>query len=162
MNRNGTVEKGISDIVGVFTDPIITYPSPWNADIPQWLKEWITIERLAMNIKVSKGEEVTGTDAEALAYIMPASLEFPLDSDWTQIYLYIATKVCTAAGKETPSDIQIESLNDYQMTKLNRLKAWLYHRRIRARQENERSERRERKEAVAVRKAAEQPAIFEF
>ena len=162
MNRNSTVEKGISDIVGVFMDPIITYPSPWNADIPQWLKEWITIERLILNIKASKGEEVTGTDAEALAYIMPASLEFPLDSDWTQIYLYIATKVCTAAGKETPSDIQVDSLNDYQMTKLNRLKAWLYHRRIRARQENERSERRERKEAVAVRKAAEQPALFEF
>ena len=162
MNRNSTVEKGISDIVGVFTDPIIAYPSPWNADIPQRLKERITFERLIMNIKASKGEEATGTDAEALAYIMPASLEFPLDSDWTLIYLYIATKVCTAAGKETPSDIRVDSLNDYQMTKLNRLKAWLYHRRIRARQENERSERRERKEAVAARKTAEQPALFEF
>ena len=74
MNRNSTVERGISDILGVFRGPIITYPSPWNADIPYWLKERITIERLIMNIKATKEEEATGTDAEALAYIMPASL----------------------------------------------------------------------------------------
>ena len=66
----------------------------------------------------------------------PLPFMFPLDSDWTQICLYIATKVCTAAGKETPGDIRQVSLNDYQMAELDRLKAWLYHRRIRARKTN--------------------------
>ncbi len=143
MNRNSTVEKGISDIVGVFTDPIITYPSPWNAGIPQWLKEWITIERLVMNIKVSKEEEVIGTDAEALAYIMPASLEFPLDSDWTQIYLYIAGRSYKRWNNdEKPADIVIESISDYQIAELNRLKSWLYRKRTQVRQERGRIERR--------------------
>jgi len=157
-----SLEKGISEIVGVFTDPILVFPGGWGDTLPKWLKEAITMERLEMNMRALKGEEMTGTDAEACAYLYTACLTQPPDHDWTQIYLYIATKVCTAAGKETPSDIRVDSLNDYQMTKLNRLKAWLYHRRIRARQENERSERRERKEAVAARKTAEQPALFEF
>ena len=162
MNTSQTVEKGISDIVGVFTDPIIAFPSPWNQDIPDWVKGQITLERLVMNMRVLKGEEPTGTDAEALAYLMPASLEAPLGSGWTQIYLYVATKVCGAAGREVPEDIRVEMLSDYLMQELNRLKAWLYHQRIKARLERERAERRQAKEEEAARRIAEQPAPFEF
>jgi len=36
---------------------------------------------------------MTGTDAEAYAYLNTVSLTQPMDHDWTQIYLYIATKV---------------------------------------------------------------------
>ncbi|GAI89077.1 unnamed protein product, partial [marine sediment metagenome] len=93
MNRDKTVEKGISEIVGVFCDPIIVMPGGWGDTLPEWIKTAITLERLMMNMKVLKGEEMTGTDAEACAYLYTASLTAPMDHDWSQIYLYIATKV---------------------------------------------------------------------
>ncbi|GAI87850.1 unnamed protein product, partial [marine sediment metagenome] len=134
MNTPKTVEKGISEIVGVFCDPIIVFPGGWGDSLPEWLKTAITLERLAMNMKALKGEEMTGTDAEACAYLNTASLTQPMDHDWTQIYLYIATKVyekwrTKESGTTMPDDIRVESINDEQMRDLNRLKAWLYQKR---------------------------------
>jgi len=158
-----TVEKGISDIVGVFTDPILVFPGGWGDTLPDWLKNAITLERLAMNMKTLKGEEMTGTDAEACAYLYTASLTQPMDHDWTQIYLYIAGKTYTRWKKtEMPEDIRVDSLRDDQVTDINRLKAWLYHKRTTVRLDRERAERRQKKEEEAAKRKAEQPALFEF
>jgi len=89
---NKQAEKGISEIVGVFTDPILVFPGGWGDTLPEWLKNAITLERLAMNVKGSKGEEMTGTDAEACAYLYTAALTQPMDHDWSQVYLYIVGK----------------------------------------------------------------------
>ncbi|MCL0077007.1 hypothetical protein M1O12_03175 [Dehalococcoidia bacterium] len=165
MNTSKTAEKDISELVGVFTDPIIAYPSPWMEDIPQWIKDQIRIERLVMNLKVLRGEQPTGTDAEALAYLIPASLERPIGRDWADIYMYLVTTVFTRAGKELPGNIRVETLSEYLMRKLNHLKSWLYQQRVKARLERERGERRkmkEEKEEEIARKRAEQLALFEF
>jgi len=61
-----------------------------------------------------------------------------------------------------PEDIQVESLNDYQLRELNGLKSWLYRQRTKVRQERERIERRQAREEAKVRREAEQPALFEF
>jgi len=160
-----SIEKGISDIVGVFTDPIIVFPGGWGDTLPEWLKNAITLERLEMNMRALKGEEMTGTDAEACAYLYTAALTQPMDHDWDwgQIYLYIATKTYRRWGKsEIPSDIGVDSISDYQMEELNRLKEWLYTKRTQARLDRERIERRQRKEEEAAERKAEQPALFEF
>ena len=160
---NKTVEKGISDIVGCLTDPIIVFPGGWGDTIPDWLKTAITLERMIGNMKELKGEEPTGTDAEACAYLMTVSLTQPMDSDWTQIYLYVAGQAYKRWGKgEMPADIAVESISNYQMQELNRLKSWLYERRIRARVEKDRAIRREEKEQQEIKKKEEQPALFEF
>jgi len=87
-----------------------------------------------MNMKALRGEEPTGTDAEACAYLYTAALTQPMDHDWGQIYLYIATQTYRRRGKhEIPADIAVDSLNDYQMAELKRFKDWLYQRRTRAR-----------------------------
>ncbi len=164
MNSSKEMEKGISDIVGVFTDPIIVYPGGgWENDLPDWIKPAITLERLVMNIRALKGEEPTGTDAEALAYLFPACLSFPLNHDWTEIYLYLRTKVCEAEGKgPMPDDIRRDTLNDGQMRDLNRLKAWIYEKRKGVRLDRERAARRQEKEEEAERKRQAQPALFDF
>ena len=163
MNTPKTIEKGISDIVGVFTDPILVFPGGWGEDIPEWLKNAITLERLAMNMRALKGEEMTGTDAEACAYLMSAALTAPMDHDWTKIYLFVAGKVCRQHKQaEVPEDILVESLDADQVRDLDRLKAWIYKKRADARLERDRAERRERKQEEAARKAAEQPALFDF
>jgi hypothetical protein len=157
------VEKGISDLVGCLTGPIIVFPGGWGDTLPEWLKNAITLERLALNMKVLKGEEMTGTDAEACAYLYTAALTAPMHEDWGQIYLYIATQTYRRWGKnEMPGDIAVDSLNDEQVRELNRLKEWLYRKRTQARSDRERTERRQRKEGEAARRKAEQPALFEF
>ena len=54
------------DLVGALTDPIIVFPGGWGDTLPEWLKNAITLERLAMNMKTLKGEEVTGIEIEQL------------------------------------------------------------------------------------------------
>ncbi len=162
-----SIEKGISDIVGVFTDPIIVFPGGWGDTLPDWIKTSITLERLLENMKALKGEEMTGTDAEACAYLNTASLTQPMDHDWTQIYLYIATKTyekwrTKESGVTMPNDIRVDTLNDEQRRDLNRLKAWLYQRRITARQDKDRAERRQKKEEEAAKRKALQPSMFDF
>ena len=163
MNKSATMEKGISDIVGVFTDPILVFPGGWGDTLPDWLKETITLERLLMNMRVLKGEEMTGTDAEACAYLYTVSLTQPMDSDWTQIYLYITGKVYSRWKKtEMPEDIRVESLRDGQLRDLNRLKDWLYRQRVKVRQERARGERQEQREEAAAERKLEQPALFDL
>ena len=163
MNKPVSVKKGISEIVGVFTDPILVFPGGWGDTLPEWIKSAITLERLEMNMRALKGEEMTGTDAEACAYLHTAALTQPMDHDWTQIYLYIATKTYRRWGKnEMPSDIAVDSLRDDQMSDLNRLKDWLYRKRTQVREERERAERRQKKEEEASRRKAEQPTLFPF
>jgi hypothetical protein len=157
------VEKGISDIVGALTDPIIVFPGGWGDTLPDWLKNAIPLERLGMNMKALKGEEMTGTDAEACAYLFAAALTQPLDHDWGQIYLYIATQTYRRWGKnEMPADIAVDKLDDEQMRELNQLKEWLYRKRTQIRLERDRVERRQKKEEEAARRKAEQPALFHF
>ena len=163
MNTPKTMEKGISEIVGVFTDPIIVFPGGWGDSLPDWLKTSITLERLIENMKAIRGEEMTGTDAEACAYLNTASLTQPMDHDWTQIYLYIAGKTYTRWKKsEMPEDIRVESLRDDQVRDLNRLKEWIYQQRTKIRLERDRAERRQKKEEEAAARKAEQPALFQF
>jgi len=160
---NSQIEKGISDIVGALSDPIIVFPGGWGDTLPEWLKNDITLKRLAMNMKALKGEEMTGTDAEACAYLYTAALTQPMDHDWGQIYLYIATQTYRRWGKnEMPADIAVDSLNNEQMRDLNQLKEWLYRKRTNIRLERDRDERRQKREEEAARRKAEQPALFEF
>ena len=160
---NKTVEQGISDIVGCLSDPIIVFPGGWGDTIPEWLKTAITLERMIGDMKALKREESIGTEAEACAYLMTVSLTQPMDNDWTQIYLYVATQTYKRWKKgEMPTDIAVDSISDYQMGELNRLKSWLYHQRVKARQEKDRAERRQEKEEDEAQLEREQPALFKF
>ena len=160
---NKTIDKGISDIAGALTDPIIVFPGGWGDTLPEWLKTAITLERLEMNMRALKGEEMTGTDAEACAYLYTAGLTAPLDHDWGKIYLYVANKTYSRWRKnEVPEDIRVESSTDEQMRDLNRLKEWLLRKRTQARIDKERTERRKRKEEEVAKREAEQPALFQF
>ena len=161
------VEKGISEIVGALSDPIIVFPGGWGDSLPEWIKSTITLERLAMNMRALKGAEMTGTDAEACAYLYTASLTQPMGHDWTKIYLYIATKTyekwrTKESGVTMPDDIRVESITDDQMRDLNRLKEWLYHKRTTIRLDRDQAERRQKKEEEEARRKEAQPALFDF
>jgi hypothetical protein len=161
------IEKGVPDLVGALTDPIIIFPGGWGDTLPEWLKNAITLERLVMNMKALNGEEPTGTDAEACAYLYTACLTQPVDSDWTQIYLYIANQVYSrhrnkVSSVQSPEDVRVESISDYQMGELRRLKQWIYERRTRAKQGKNSAERQKKREEEATKRSMERPVLFEF
>jgi hypothetical protein len=156
-------EHYISELVGALADPIIVFPGGWGDTLPDWLRNAITLERLEMNMRELRGEEHTGTDAEACAYLYTAALTQPIDHDWSEIYLYIATKVYGRWNKnEVPEDIKVESLNDNQMADLNRLKNWLCQQRTRARLEKDRAERRQKAGAAKAELEVMQLSMFGF
>jgi len=94
---------------------------------------------------------------------MTLSLTQPMDSDWTQIYLYIVGQSYKRWNKgKMPADIAVDSISDYQIGELNRLKSWLYHQRVKARQEKDGAERRQEKEESKAQREEEQPALFVF
>ncbi|MCJ7743520.1 MAG: hypothetical protein MUO99_03055 [Dehalococcoidales bacterium] len=167
MTTETQVEKGIAEIVGVFTDPIIVFPGGWGDSLPEWLKQAITLERLIMNVEALKTGRMTGTDAEACAYLYTACLTQPMDHDWQQIYLYIATKTYERqrtkdSGVTMPANVRVDSLDDGQMRDLNRLKDWIYRARVKHRQERDRAESREKREEEAAMGKAEQRTLFDF
>ena len=106
-------------------------------------------------MKASRGEQPTGTDAEACAYLMTVTLTQPVDSNWAQIYLYVATQTYRKWGKgEMPADVAVNSLNDYQTAELKRFKRWLYEKRVQVRQDRERTDRQEKKEQEMAKSKA--------
>ena len=153
MKQNMELEKGISEIAGVFTAPIFVMPGGWGDTLPDWLKQAITLERLIENVKALKGEEMTATDAEACAYLYTACLTQAPGHDWAQIYLYVAGKVYERhrtkdSGVTMPQDIRVTELTRNQQDDLAHLKAWIYERRIKHRKGVARDERLKEKETA--------------
>jgi hypothetical protein len=110
-------------------------PGGWGDDLPEWLRQKVTIERLCENLlALREKREPTATDAEAASYLFTASLSAPIGSDWTQIYLYIAGgEIKNETKTEMPADLKVEALTDYQRRELNQLKNWIYQQRVKYR-----------------------------
>jgi len=140
-------EKWIGELVGVFCDPIIVYPSAWQDTLPDWIKPQITLERLIMNMKVIKEGGVPVGDTEALAYIYPRTMEAPMSEQWFRIYMYVFTQAMKFKKTEVPEDLRSEKLSDYDMQQLNALKRWIYDRREKHRTDRRKDIKRETKEA---------------
>jgi hypothetical protein len=124
------INKIISAIVGAFTDPVITFPHPegWGDDVPNWIRDIIVLERLEMIMDALKGAEMTATDAEVCHYLFTVSLADRLSIYWNDIWGYVTTKVYRKWGQPRISgDLMVASLTDNQMKDLERLKKWIYY-----------------------------------
>ncbi|KKL87971.1 hypothetical protein LCGC14_1929390 [marine sediment metagenome] len=159
-------DEWIDDLVGALTDPIIVYPSGWQDTLPDWIKPQITLERIIMNIRVSKEGGVPVGDTEALAYIYPRTMESPMNEQWVRIYMYVFNQAMKLKKTEVPEDLKSEKLSDYDMEHLNELKGWIYQRRVKHRKEKARAELREGLQAKEGAEAEEletspaQPSFF--
>jgi len=137
-------------------------PVGWGDSLPAWLKDAITLERLITNIEALKTGIMMASDAEACAYLFTASLEAPMDHDWSQIYLYVAGKVYERhrtkdSGVTMPEDIKVAELTRGQQHDLARLKFWIYDQRVKHRKSLHHDERKEQK----AREEAVSPAVLQ-
>ncbi len=165
-----SADKGIDEMVGALCDPIIVSQGQWGTKdmIPEWLQTQITMDRLLELMKANKdGRDPTGTNSEALAFMIPASMEAPMGHDWTEIYLHLGTVVMTGGmnNKVMPEDIRVVTLNSMQQEDLARLKRWIYQRKVQhragRRKEINREIKEDKKQEKEKAKAA-QPSMFDF
>lgn len=115
-------------------NPIVLANTEWMP--PDWLLQEVKAERMVISLcALAKPDQFKDDanyvgNAECLAYMMPATLTAPLDSDNTKIYLYLATKVMKSVRHiEAPKDVKVTELTDYQMGLLKDLKRWLFRQR---------------------------------
>ncbi len=141
-------DKWIEDITGALFDPIIVMPGGWGDTLPENIRKEIPLHRLIANMEALKTGKMTATDVEAMAYLYTASLVAPMLHDWTQIYLYVATKFLDRhqprdAGPSAIDEIRVDRLTESQERELARFKDWIYQARVKARKERGHEERLE-------------------
>jgi len=56
--------------------------------------------------------------------------------------MYVFNQVMKHQKIEVPDDLKVETLGNYEMGMLRDLKAWIYRKRVEARQQRDREERR--------------------
>lgn len=138
----------IEEMVGALADPIIVFPAGgWENDLPERLRNELPLRRLihVQQCVEGKAKWDEACDLEALLYLYPASLAFPLDNEWSRIYLYLGTKVM---GERSPEDIREESLPDYYKDHLHDLKRWIRKKKVEARKARQRQEKAESKRQI--------------
>ena len=141
------LDRAIENLAGSLCDPIIVHQGAWATRdmIPEWLRNQITLDRMIELMVANKeGRDPIGTDSEALAYLIPASMEAPMGHDWTQIYLHLATVVIDRQkDKVVPDDIRVDKLDKMQQQDLLRLKRWLYGTKLKHRTDRRKEIKRE-------------------
>lgn len=128
------IDKGISNIVYCLTFPMVGHPM-WATAIPEDFRQQMPIIRMVQLMKEPDTFQEQATNEEAMAYIMTASLAFPLNSDWTDIYMYLTRKYLLTWKKtkleDLPDFLQKEiTLDDYRTSMLRRLKGWIRKKQI--------------------------------
>ena len=134
--RVKSVLKEWSAVTEVLTTPIVFHPGGWEDTLPEWLRQRVVEERIAM---VNNGGWNKATDAEVTCYLFTASLSQPLGGDWTEITLYQAALQMPQLRKVLPATPK--ELSAYQLTQLNDLKYKIRNSQIR----NRKSKRKEKR-----------------
>jgi len=134
--RVKSVLKEWGAVTEVLTTPIVFHPGGWEDTLPEWLRQRVVEERIAM---VNNGGWNKATDAEVTCYLFTASLSQPLGGDWTEITLYQAALQMPQLRKVLPATPK--ELSAYQLTQLNDLKYKIRNSQIR----NRKSKRKEKR-----------------
>ena len=110
-----------------FGAPIISSASLWHDAIPHWLKLAIYQERLEIIFNEHNEVGVYAGYPEAVAILMTASLEAPLNYEWTEIYTWVGREVSIKYNGKSRDDFKgvcdKDELSSYEKDELNRLLA---------------------------------------
>jgi len=115
---------------------LIVADEGWANSLPEWLLKQIEGERTVNGLIGAMGYDKKGSeqvgDAEALAYLMTASLRAPIGSDFTKIYAYLTGKVMQKGLNmdinDLPDFVQeaMKGLSEWEQTQLDKLKSDLF------------------------------------
>ncbi len=113
--------------LGFLTAPMILHGrGGWNTDVPDWMRGALPVARRAY--LQAGSNPALACELDATIYLMTASLEQPLGSEWTRIYLYVAFRAMRELGRvEIPDDEPWmreaeQPLSRYEQDMLNHLR----------------------------------------
>ena len=129
---NKEVDNFTFDLMDCLRSPIITHSSLWANTLPKDALDKVTPERLiALLFKEKKA-----TISEIVLYLYTASLEAPLSYEWAEIYTWCGLQFARKyRNEETIKQIiQIapDKLSNYNTSKLESLRIWIYNKRRKA------------------------------
>lgn len=110
------------------TNRLIVADSGWAETIPEWILKEIEAERMIngmVNITRKKKVEDWETvgNAEVVAYLYTHSLRASMSTEFTNIYLYLTTKLMKdRKGVDVPDDIKTKKLTQQEESELKILK----------------------------------------
>ena len=122
-------EKFVFEFMDILNAPILTFSESWAEAIPDRLRRDIRIARLLSGF----AREEMASIAETVAYIITRTHEAPMNSEWTNIYLWCSFQYLKQFANKTISDFEDihvpEKLTDYEASLLKRLRVWIYEKR---------------------------------
>lgn len=127
-------QQRVKEIIRAFHTPMVFSPGGWGNDLPKYWQERVIRQRLEM---IDNGTWTKATDAEVACYLSSASLEAPLDHNWTTIFVYytallLGTQVYEALGEGDEK----HELTEYQKMEVEHLKHQIRDKQIRVEKGN--------------------------
>lgn len=116
-------EKKIDLLVTELMRPVMVYPSPWRENNPEWLLKNIKLDRMA---QLMRGVKEEATDSECVYYMMPRTLEAPMDHSWAQVFLWVCKQVLGDRVPKSEKWMSELKLDEWQERLLKDLKRWIY------------------------------------
>lgn len=131
------VEEWAGNLATELMRPKVVWPSPWNVDMPKPLSDRIPLDRLA---QIMKGETGLATLSEVVFYLYPRTMDAPLSSRWTDIYLYCGRESMPAI-KAAMGD-EIHELGNYEESLLFTLRRKIWETSVKGLKEREKKRTR--------------------
>ena len=142
-------DKFTFELMDALRSPILTHSQAWADCIPKRLLDLITPARLIAQIQ---GKEMA-TMPEVVAYIMTATMEFPMHGEWVDIFTHCSCTVAEQYWKEDHWDaVQApRELSDYHLKQFFwPLQKWIYERRRKILKQRMKDERVIQPELIVV------------
>lgn len=118
------VFKNIDFIAFKLLAPIIGHIG-WEDIINKQMKNEVVLQRL---MKVN--DDYKSTDYEAMVYLHTASLAFPFNETWFNIYTYLFNNFYKDNLPEDMKNIGVKELNSLEIQELDKLKKWIYKQQV--------------------------------
>ena len=121
--RDKESKKFVESLMSIFR-PKIVMPHYIDMPIPENIHTQILIERLIL----ARNQERLATETETLWYLSTASLMFPLDNNWYNIFMYLTRRWLIKTKKELPDFLKENIVLEKYMeeNELYKLRAWIY------------------------------------
>ena len=99
----------------------------WAETLPEWLLKKVEEERFTYSFaSLIKGGKTQVGDAEVAVYLYTLNLKQPISHEFSNIYLYLYTKLMEEKGGQVPPDIRKKDLDDYEKGILEGLREEIY------------------------------------
>lgn len=135
-------KKFVEQMLYLLTSPVLYFPD-WTP--PEQMIKDRMVYLLADN-KCYEREECS--DYDALIYVQTASMRFPFDTEWHNIFMWLFMKYYKDIAPSEWIEEHGRELNDYEKGLLKRLKVWIFKKQI----EHIRAKNKESKKMIEMKK----------